>query len=182
MSERLQAEPLPSAIERLAASRPFPPQERDLALYGRLVGAWDVDWAAFDESGAVAERRRAEWHFAWVLGGRAVQDVIWRVGEPPENDGTTLRCWDPELGAWRAVFMSPGDGEYVSLVGRPDGEGIVQHVAPLGDGPGDARAERRWRFSSITDSGFLWQSETSPDGGRSWTVTHEMRARRRSGP
>src|SRR5687768_14335584 len=98
---------LPSAIERLAAAGPFPPQERDLALYGRLVGAWHVEWVRFDGAGAAVDRRRGEWHFAWVLGGRAVQDVIWTAGDPPDRDGTTLRCWDADLGAWRAVFMSP---------------------------------------------------------------------------
>jgi hypothetical protein len=164
---------LPSAIERLSASGPFEPDRDELMLYGRLVGAWEVDWARFDQSGKALERRRGEWHFAWVLGGRAVQDVIWAAGAPPELDGTTLRCWDAELGAWRAVFFSPGDKQFVSLIGRAEGDRIVQELA---DRPADA--PERWSFSGITDAGFLWQAERSSDGGRTWTVTHEMRASR----
>jgi hypothetical protein len=34
-------------------------------------------------------------------------------------------------------------------------------------------------FSEIDDAGFLWQAETSSDGGRTWAVTHQMRASRR---
>jgi hypothetical protein len=165
----------PSAIERLSAAGPFGPDERQLMLYGRLIGAWDIDWVAFDGSGEAVERRRGEWHFAWVLGGRGVQDVIWAVGAPREEDGTTLRCWDAQLGAWRVVFMSPADSEFVTLVGRPAGERIVQEVIDRAPG---APAER-WTFSEITEAAFLWEAEVSSDGGRTWTVTHEMRATRR---
>jgi hypothetical protein len=130
---------LPSAIERLSAPGPFAPDKDELMLYGRLIGAWDIDWVAFDESGDALERRRGEWHFAWVLGGRGVQDVIWTAGAPPEQDGTTLRCWDGRLGAWRVVFMSPGAGEFVTLVGRPEGDRIVQEI--IGRPPGAPRRE-----------------------------------------
>jgi hypothetical protein len=167
--------PLPSAIERLSAPGPFAPDKDELMLYGRLIGAWDIDWVAFDESGEAVERRRGEWHFTWVLGGRGVQDVIWTAGAPPEQDGTTLRCWDAQLGAWRVVFMSPGDGEFVTLVGRPEGDRIVQEIIGR---PPDAAAEQ-WTSAEISDAGFLWQAETSSDGGRTWAVTHEMRASRR---
>jgi hypothetical protein len=165
---------LPSAIERLSAPGPFAPDTEQLMLYGRLVGAWDIDWVRFDESGEAVERRRGEWHFAWVLGGRGVQDVIWTAGAPRGDDGTTLRCWDAQLGAWRVAFMSPGDGQFVTLVGRPEGDRIVQEIVGR---PPDAATER-WTFSEISDVGFLWQAETSSDGERTWAVTHEMRASR----
>jgi hypothetical protein len=166
---------LPSAIERLSAPGPFAPEADQLMLYGRLIGAWDVNWVAFDSRGKAVERRPGEWHFAWVLGGRGVQDVIWALGAPPEQDGTTLRCWDPQLGAWRAVFMSPGDGEFVTLIGRPEGDRIVQDITDRSPG---APVER-WTFSEITHTEFLWQAERSSDGGRTWAVTHEIRASRR---
>ena len=167
---------LPSAMKRLSAAGPFAPEGKNVMLYGPLVGGWDVEWLAFDGTGTPVERRRGEWHFAWVLGGRGVQDVIWMVGEPPENDGTTLRCWDSRLGAWRVVFMSPGDGEFVTLVGRPEADRIVQEVLD----PSADVFTRRWTFSDITDNSFLWQAEGSSDDGVTWTVTHEMRATRRT--
>ena len=141
MTADARAPRLPSAIERLAAAGPFPLAEQELMLFGRLVGAWDVGWVALAPAGDVLAWRQGEWHFAWVLGGRGIQDVIWVVGEPPENDGTTLRCWDEDLGAWRAVFMSPGDGEYVTLLARPEGDTIVQ--GGRHDRPGRRRALRR---------------------------------------
>ena len=180
MVRRQDAGPLPSAIERLTAPGPFGPDKHNLMLYGRLVGAWDIEWVVFDRRGTPTERRRGEWHFAWVLGGRAVQDVIWTAGEPPENDGTTMRCWDRELGAWRVVFMSPGDGEFVTLVGRPEGDRIVQEVTDRSSGARPDSAAERWTFSEITETAFLWHAERSSDGGQRWAVTHEMRASRRA--
>ncbi len=168
----------PSAIERLAAEGPFPPAEQGLMLYGRLLGAWDVEWMTLDERGAVVTQRHGEWHFAWVLGGRGVQDVIWAVGEPPEKDGTTLRCWDQDRAAWRAVFMSPGDGEFATLLGRQEGDAIVQEVISRSPDGRPPDLPERWRFSDIEATSFLWQAEKSHDGGRTWTTTHQIHARR----
>ena len=162
--------PLPSAIERLATDGPYPPDEDDLMLFGRLVGSWDVDWLRLGDGGEEVERRRVEWHFAWVLGGRAVQDVIFVAGEPPHADGTTLRCWDHEARVWRSTFMSPHDGEYFALTGRRDGDRIDQDVT--------GRSER-WVFPDITDEAFWGEARTRTAGG-AWTPTHRMHARRRA--
>ncbi len=175
-----QAPTLPSALERLAAGGPHRAEQTDLMLYGRLVGAWDVDWVNFDAEGQPRDRRRGEWHFAWVLGGRGVQDVIWTVGQPAANDGTTLRCWNSQQRIWHVIFMSPADGEFVSLTGRRDGDQIVQDVIARNGDAAPRRLHERWNFSDISPTGFLWQAATSPDDGRTWHVTHEMTARRSS--
>ncbi len=172
----LDATELPSALVRLAAEGPFEPDAAELALFGQFVGAWGVEWTALSPGGGVDDHRTGEWHFAWVLGGRGIQDVIWVDGARAEADGTTLRCWDGRLRAWRAVFMSPGDGQFVSLVGRRRGEDIVQEIIDPDPAPGRAR----WTFTEITARAFLWRAETSQDAGATWSVTHEMRATRRA--
>jgi hypothetical protein len=136
-------------------------------IYAPFIGTWDVD-------SSVAGR--GEWHFERVLGGLGVQDVIFPAGAPPEQHGITLRAWDARLGAWRAFFASPGDGEFVQLVARRDGDRIAQEGHDLG-----APARRlRWSFSDIGAGAFVWRGEASEDGGASWTLTHEMHAKRRT--
>jgi len=142
-------------------------------LYGRFVGSWDVDATDFEGDGS-SRRRRGEWHFAWVLGGRGVQDVLYAVGSPPELFGTTLRCYDAERDIWHVSWMAPAGGEFVHLVGRESEDGIVQ----IGQGPDPTRVER-WTFSEISDDAFLWRGEVSYDGGDEWTLVQEMRAARR---
>lgn len=163
-----------SALARLGAPGPFEPHAADLMLFGQLVGVWDVEWTEFADGGQPRERRRGEWRFGWILGGRGVQDVISRSGAPPSEDGTTVRCWDAGDQVWRAVFMSPGDGEYVSLIGRHSGREIVQEVVQDASAP-----PRRWVFSDIEHSSFRWRAETRRDPG-TWELTHEIRATRRA--
>lgn len=149
-------------FDRLAADGPYEPE---IMLYGRLVGTWDVAWTRFDRGGDAAERREAEWRFAWILGGRGVQDLIWRKGDPPHLDGTTIRCWDARAGVWRLTFMSPADGEFVTMTARGAGDRIVQDL--------EGRPGEQWIFDHIAQTSFRWQARTD---GR---LTHEMLARRR---
>ena len=51
-------------------------------LYARFVGSWDLDVTQFSRDGA-PRRHKGEWHFGWVLEGRAIQDV-WIV--PPRGE------------------------------------------------------------------------------------------------
>ena len=144
--------------------------------YGPLLGAWDVVWRRFADDGEPGESTPGEWHFARVLGGYGVQDVIWAQGSGAEMAGTTLRCWDPGRQVWRSVFMSPGDGEFVSLVGHAAGGGIRQLVVD----PVEPGAQREWNFSEIDAGSFLWRARVSLDGGQSWRFTHEIRGRRQA--
>jgi hypothetical protein len=121
-------------------------------------------------------------HFGWVLDGRAVQDV-WRVpasGEAPPGlrpfHGTTLRFYDPALGAWRSTWIDPLNGRVRRFIGRPEGDDIVL------DGLDDDPAER-WSFRDITPGpapeSFRWAGEVSTDGRRTWRLDEEMLIRRR---
>ena len=63
-------------IETLRAEGPHPQYADKLMLFGRLVGNWDIEGRAFDESGNVIREVTGEWHFGWVLEGRVIQDVL----------------------------------------------------------------------------------------------------------
>lgn len=152
------------------ADGPFAEYADKLMLYGRLIGAWNVVSTVFHPDGAQSSANR-EWHFAWALGGRAVQDVLFARGAPADRRGTTIRCYDPAIDAWRVVWMAPAAGEYVQLIGRADGDRIVQEGEWL-----DGRQLERWTFSDITPASFLWRGEMSADGGRTYRLEQEMRA------
>ena len=136
-------------------------------MYGQFVGSWDVE-SSLQGAG--------EWHWEWALGGRAVTDVIHPLGAPPEQHGMTLRGYDAANDVWHLFYTSPADDEFVQLVGRRDGDRIVQDGREL---TGERRRVR-WSFSEITPTSYLWRGEWSADDGRTWTLAHEMRATRRS--
>jgi hypothetical protein len=86
--------------------------------------------------------------------------------------GTTLRVWDPQIGAWRIVWLNPAGGHYEQQVGRPSGKDIVQlGVRPDG-------TPTRWSFTEITPDSFHWLGDALQPDGKSWNLEGEFRAKR----
>ncbi len=168
-------------LDALHAEGPAADRADKMALYGQFVGAWDLDVTEFKDDGTT-RRRSGEWHFGWALEGRAVQDV-WIV--PPRGQrkgdavalsnryGTTLRVYDPAIDAWRIQWTDPVGQTYLSMIGRAQGDDIVQ----LGNNA--AGHVVRWGFYQITPASFLWRGEASADNEASWNRVVEFTARRR---
>lgn len=166
------------ALELLAAAGPHPDLGGQARLYGQFVGSWEVANRYVDDAGGAWRENSFEWAFGWVLDGRGVQDVI-RV--PPEQMpsgnagiGTTIRVHDPRIGAWRVSWSGATTGQFCTLIGKAHGDEIWQ------DGTGTDARPIRWNFSEITPESFRWRGYVSDDGGATWKLEQEMRARRRS--
>ena len=139
-------------------------------LYGPLIGSWIVESESVGTDGEV-RKSQGEWYFERILGGMGVQDVLFAAGAEPDKYGTSLRVVDPRTGLWHVVWMQPRSGEFVVLVGRAAGQGIVHQGRPLDDPDGPLQ---RWSFTDITGSSFTWIGESSHDGGASWAREQEM--------
>lgn len=164
----------PNIGQMIAADGPYAEYADKLMLYGQLVGSWKITSTWYDSSGA-SHSRQGEWHFAWVLGGRGVQDVLYESGSAPSAYGTTLRCYDPAGDVWHLTWMQPSDREFSHLLGRQDGDRIVQ------ENPGTAPGNKmRWTFSDITPDSFRWRGEASHDNGQTWALKQEMLATRQA--
>ena len=149
-------------------------------VYGWLVGSWELD-VLFYLVDVSPQNLKAEAHFCWALEGRAVQDV-WIMPRrhsrtaPPDRScnmyGTTLRIWDPSLHAWRVTWFNPVTGQRDELIGRSDGQDIVQ-IGTHADG-----TPIRWRFTEIRPDSFLWTGEALQPDGKTWKLQGQFRARR----
>jgi hypothetical protein len=165
-------------IDALHVDGPAPDRAEQLGLFGQFVGSWQLDWSGFDTQGRALERR-GELHVGWVLGGRAIQD-IWIVpgrgmegeGQPPlAFHGTTIRFYDPSIGAWRSTWIEPVNHRVRRFIGRPDDSGIVL----VSD---DDEPWLRWRFRNIERHSFRWRAEDSDNHGAHWRFVEEMVATR----
>jgi hypothetical protein len=122
-----------------------------------------------------------EIHFAWVLEGRAIQDVWITPARPERGDvkpdqmnwwGTTLRVFDPKSQLWHAVWTDPVSGYRIELEGKREGDNIVQ-IGTRGGRP------IRWVFSQITARTFAWHGHILNTDGTTWDLEVEIAAARR---
>ena len=167
-------------LAALGAQAPAPERGTKMDLYGRFVGSWDLEVTRWMDDGTI-RKREGEWHFGWVLEGRAIQDVwiVPRRGQRPGDAvagqfayGSTLRIYDPRLDAWRIQWSEPVLGAYLTMIGRAQGQDIVQL------GKDEHGNDARWSFRDITPTSFLWRGEISADGGNTWRKVVEFTAQR----
>ena len=167
-------------LQVLAATSRSPDIRPEDDLYGFLVGSWELDVVAYPDDGNVTHST-GEAHFAWVLGGRAIQDVFInpeRSDRSPDSPqfanwyGTTFRYFDPTIRAWRVFWFNPDDGIRAELIGRLRGNEIVQE-GHFPDG-----TPIRWTFSDITPDSCRWRGERLETDGETWRLQVEFRALR----
>jgi hypothetical protein len=161
-----------------AERSPEIPKEAD--AYGWLIGSWELEVYRHD-AGHTARAGTGEVHFAWVLEGRAVQDV-WIMPKRSERHGlsdktvnrygTTLRVWDGSIEGWRVTWIDPVTGRRDDLIGRWSGRDVVQ-IGARPDG-----TPTRWNFTEITRDSFRWTGEVLSPDGKTWKMEVEFRARR----
>ncbi len=141
-----------------------------------FIGDWDLIVSWFDETGKPMRREPGEWHFAWVLEGRAMQD-IWIV--PPRLErsgrselyayGTSLRFYDGTLNAWQSIWIGPMHRIVCTFTARLIGNDVVlETTAP----------RMRWSFTDIRTSSFIWRNELWT--GSAWRIQQTFDARRSS--
>ena len=167
-------------IDVLAAPGPLPEHADKLMLFGQFVGSWAIEGTFLNPDGTIRSQRQGEWHFGWVLEGRAIQDVICsppleeraKTGAPPYEYGTTVRAYDPKLDTWRVTYVAPVNGATITLIARAVGDEIwLEGMSPDGK-------PIRWVFSDITDDSFRWRGHESSDQGQTWVFEEEIVGRR----
>jgi hypothetical protein len=165
--------------DALCAPQVHEPLAAKLQLYGQFVGSWQLD-VEFRPPGGSPIRAEGEWHFAWALEGKAIQDVfiyparkLRAAGPAPWHMyGTTFRWYDAALDAWHITYYDPSQSIELRQLGRAVGDDIVQM------GENQHGIWRRWRFVEITRDSFRWIGEASWDKGGNWALEMEMRNRR----
>lgn len=145
-------------------------------IYGWLIGSWKIRAVDYGENGSKKETP-AEWHFARVLEGRAIQDVFIvpsrdkrNFTTPKEGNryGTSLRYYDSEADVWHITWTNPVRRVENRLIGRKVGNEIIQ------EGKDSDGSLMRWCFRDITPDTFRWTGEASPDQGKTWRLGAEF--------
>lgn len=164
----------------LLARGPNDDNASELALFGQFEGSWDLDVSWF-KNGELMREERGEWHFGWILDGRAMQDV-WivptraeqRAGAPLYEYGTSVRFFDPAINAWRSTWIGPVQGSVRPFLAQRRGDEIVLSGQQL-DGQ-----DIEWVFANIQANSFSWRFlKRSVDG---WELVQAFQCRRTTAP
>lgn len=145
-------------VTALPATGPHPNHERELMLFGRFVGEWRVRIHMIQD-GEIRYDEEGFWTFAWVLDGRAIQDVLVAPNYATKSDevgersiGTTVRYFNPASGEWDVVWFGATTGVVARLTGRAVGDEVWT----------------RPRMTVFTSAGSLRTSLTTPSTGKGW--------------
>lgn len=162
--------------QSLISVGPHPDIPETNAIFAPFVGSWDLS-VTWYEDGEVVRQQNGEWHFAWVLEGRAIQDV-WIVPRRDERAkisdqyeyGTSIRFYDPYSEAWRSTWIGPMHGIVRSFKAyKSDGMVILETAQGEID-------EMRWVFSDISKDTFVWRN--SIRRGERWVLQQDFIATR----
>lgn len=156
-----------TTFSSLVADGPAAEYRDKLSLFGQFVGKWEFQGSEYPANGArVTDKGSIE--FAWVLGGRAIQDV-WIESERSDGEvktyGTTIRFYDPKIDAWQILWTDPPTRHVQTLIGRREEDRIVL------EGKRPDGGSIRWVFSEIKSDSFHWSGEELI-GGR-WRLVEE---------
>ena len=164
-------------VTALEATAPHPSLGDHSGVFGRLVGAWDVEYTDFSKDGKVTHRS-GELMFGWVLDGRVMQD-LWVVN--PSGAGkdrevyTDLLYFDPKSATWSAVSIDPQDASVATFTGGVVGDNRIvldsHDLVP--------KETRRWSFNDIRPDSLVFRDDASHDGGKTWTLKSEYHMKRR---
>jgi len=164
-------------VKGLAAEQAYPGLADKMALFAQFVGDWEADAIVYNPDGSKVTGK-AEWHWSWILEGRALQDVyILRSSAAQEASrvigiGTGVRFPETKSDGWRVVYIGPMNGFLYTFSARKVGDEIVLEGKDENDAP------MRWIFSEIKRRSFHWRAEVSQDAGKSWQLAQEMSVRR----
>ena len=160
--------------DALVSAGPHPSLGSAAADLAWLEGGWRAIVRDFADDGTV-RYAEGEWWFAWVLEGRALQDV-WisptRVERSPsasadpiagDRYGTTLRTFAQKDGRWQVRWVNPASGAENRL------EGVRQADRMVLLGAVDGRPIR-WQFIDIEPDRFTWQGFQLANDGEHWRL------------
>jgi hypothetical protein len=165
--------------ELLLASEPHADVADEMMLFGSFVGEWDMQVEFFDQGGSTIWTGPGLWSFAWILDGRAIQDVLTydsaeSFPAPPgiRRIGTSIRYYHPTERIWRMTWVGATAGIYLTFAARRVDAGISIVGADTDGSP------LEWVFSDITPNSFIWTGRTAAGGGPWWIEQRMVGTRR----
>jgi len=164
----------------IEADAPHAEAPAPLSHFAPMIGRWVItDWSP-NETGAWIEGSGADWDFAYVMDGWAVQDVWVKPGRATAVDdpsqrtiGTNVRLWDDANDRWKMSWIRTSAGEPQTWYAQSTAEEIVMTLTL----PGQDAPRRRITFYDMTGETFDWRMEAAGEDG-AWSEIYRIHGER----
>jgi hypothetical protein len=131
--------------------------------YDRLLGTWEFRFQVRVADGSFLPPFDGHWTFDKKPGGGLIEDR-WRPDDASTPSGQSLytyRTFDPRKHVWFMLGTSSDGGEVQPGLTWSDGQSLLAIQR-------NGNALSRIRYSFLSDDHFVWRSDRSEDGGRTW--------------
>lgn len=166
--------PLPDTLGANFAIADSAANKATLDDYDRLVGTWEFQYQGRAPDGTFQPPFRGHWTFEKKPGGGLVEDR-WRVDNPTTQMGNSLytyRTFDPRRHVWFMLGASSNGGAVEPGLTWADTTSLYAIQR-------NGIALSRIRYTWLSPDHFLWRSDSSLDGGKTWSLdSGTMEARR----
>ena len=168
--------PLPDTLGANFAIADSAKARGTLADYDALIGTWEFRFQSRREDGGFWPVFTGHWTFEKKPGGGLVEDR-WRSDDPSVPMAQSLytyRTFDPKRRIWQMIGSSSKGGEIEPGLTWADDTSryAIQR---------DRGTLSRIRYLSIGANRFLWRSDISTDGGKTWVLDAGIMEARRIG-
>ena len=166
--------PLPDTLGANFAIGDSASQAGTPADYDALVGTWEFRYQGRNQDGVFFPPFTGHWTFDKKPGDGLIEDR-WRPDDPSSPMGNSLytyRAFDPKRKVWQIFGMSSRGGE--AQPGLTWSNGASRYVIQRSH-----ENISRIRYFAIDANHFLWRSDLSVDGGKTWLLDEGLMDARR---
>ncbi|HVT37969.1 MAG TPA: nuclear transport factor 2 family protein [Gemmatimonadaceae bacterium] len=160
-----RAIPMPDTLGANFAIADSASRAGTLTDYDALIGSWEFRYQNRRPDGSFSPAFTGHWTFEKKPGGGLIEDR-WRPDNPAIPMAISLytyRVFAPERKVWQMIGASSNGGAVQPGLTWSDGKD--RYAIQRGDG-----TLSRIHYLSIDPNHFLWRSDRSTDGGRTWLL------------
>jgi len=163
-----------SILLTLFISSPEPPETAPENLFDFWVGEWNLTW-----TDAQGQTQKGYNRIVKILDDQVIQENFKTIAaseSAPVFKGMSLSVYNPRTEQWHQAWTD-NQGGYYNFFGQFEGDKRM-FVTTSTDQQGK-EVIQRMVFHDITQHAFIWDWESSNDGGQTWQLNWQIHYQRK---
>ena len=139
--------------------------------YDFWIGTWNLTW-----TGANGQEEKGRNTITKILDGKVIQENFEALeGAQKGYKGKSMSVYNPASKTWYQTWVD-NQGANINFTGEVDGERKIFKTAT--QNRNGQQIISRMVFYNITQNSFMWDWESTADGGKTWKLNWRIRYNR----